>query len=84
MTDLAEVVSAATGRLVTHTDMSVGVHDSWSLPGRHACGSPFADNDRGVAAGELYAETADLERLLGRPATSLRTAVDIAVRDLGI
>jgi NAD(P)H dehydrogenase (quinone) len=86
MTDLAEVVSAATGRLVTYTDMSVQGYTDFLVAA--GLGMPvaaaFADNDRGVAAGELYAETADLERLLGRPATSLRTAVDIAVRDLGI
>ena len=84
MSDLAEVVSAATGQLVTYTNMSVQKYTDFLVAA--GLGIPvaaaFADNDRGVAQGELYVETADLEKLLGRPATSLRTAVDMAVRDL--
>ena len=42
----------------------------------------YADGDRGVADGELLVETGDLERLLGRPATSLEDAVTAAVAAL--
>jgi len=38
----------------------------------------FADGDRGIAAGDLYVDTTDLEKLLGRPATSLADAVTAA------
>ena len=85
MTDLAEVVSAATGRLVTYTDMSVqGYTDFLVAAGLGMpCGSRICrQRPRRRRRASSYAETADLERLLGRPATSLRTAVDIAVRDL--
>jgi NAD(P)H dehydrogenase (quinone) len=31
----------------------------------------LADADRGIAAGELLVETTDLEKLIGRPATTV-------------
>lgn len=42
----------------------------------------FADGDRGVAHGDLLVDTADLEKLLGRPATPLADAVQAATADL--
>jgi NAD(P)H dehydrogenase (quinone) len=84
MTELADVVSAATGRTVTYTDLSVEDYRAFlvraGLP--EPVAASFADNDRGVAEGELYVDTGDLEKLLGRPATPLRTAVNAAVKDL--
>ena len=81
MTELAEVVSAATGRTVTYTDMPVGQYQQVLV----AAGLPepvaavFADGDRGVAAGELLVEGDDLARLLGRAPTPLAEAVAVAV-----
>ena len=84
MTELAQVVSAATGRTVTYTDLPVEQYQQVLV----AAGLPepvaavLADGDRGVAAGELLVEGDDLARLLGRAPTSLADAVADAVTTL--
>jgi NAD(P)H dehydrogenase (quinone) len=84
MTELAQVVSAATGRTVTYTDLPVERYRQVLV----AAGLPepvaavLADGDRGVAAGELLVEGDDLARLLGRAPTSLPEAVAAAVAAL--
>ncbi|WP_448609880.1 NmrA family NAD(P)-binding protein [Geodermatophilus sp. URMC 60] len=84
MTELAQVVSAATGRTVTYTDMPVEryrqVLVAAGLP--EPAAAVFADGDRGVAAGELLVEGGDLRRLLGRAPTPLTDAVAAAVAAL--
>ena len=84
MAELAEVVSAETGKSVRYTDLSVQDYQAFlvraGLP--EPVAASIADGDRAVADGELYVDTADLEKLLGRPVTPLRTAVRAAVRDL--
>jgi NAD(P)H dehydrogenase (quinone) len=77
MTELAQVVSEVAGRPVSYTDMS-GEQYTQALLG---AGLPepvavmLTECDRGAAAGDLFVETTDLEKLLGRPATSLHDAV---------
>ena len=77
MTQLAHVISEATGQPITYTDLSVEQYIQVLV----AAGLPepvaavFADGDRGVATGELYVETVDLEQLIGRPATPIAEAV---------
>ncbi|SDL55715.1 NAD(P)H dehydrogenase (quinone) [Geodermatophilus siccatus] len=84
MTELAQVVSAATGRTVTYTDLPVEQYQQVLV----AAGLPepvaavVADGDRGVAAGELLVEGDDLARLLGRAPASLADAVAAAVTAL--
>ncbi|HEX6757505.1 MAG TPA: SDR family oxidoreductase [Propionibacteriaceae bacterium] len=84
MAELAEVVSAETGKSVRYTDLSVQDYQAFlvraGLP--EPVAASIADGDRAVADGELYVDTADLEKLLGRPVTPLHTAVRAAVRDL--
>lgn len=84
MAELAEVVSAETGKFVRYTDLSVQDYQAFlvraGLP--EPVAASIADGDRAIADGELYVDTADLEKLLGRPVTPLRTAVRAAVRDL--
>jgi NAD(P)H dehydrogenase (quinone) len=84
MAELADVVSAETGKSVRYTDLSVQDYKAFlvraGLP--EPVAASIADGDRAVAEGELYVNTADLEKLLGRPATPLRTAVKAAIRDL--
>ena len=84
MSELAEVVSAATGRTVTYTDLPVEQYAQVlvgaGLPEPTA--AVYADADRGAAAGELLVDPADLERLLGRPATPLADVVAAAVAAL--
>ena len=84
MAALAQVVSAATGRTVTYTDLPVEQYQRLLV----AAGLPepaaavFADGDRGVADGELHVPGDDLERLIGRAPTSLSDAVAGAVASL--
>ena len=81
MAELAQVVSEVSGQDVTYTDLPVEQYTQVlvgaGLP--EPVAAVFADSDRGVAAGELYVATADLEKLLGRPATSLADAVTSAL-----
>jgi NAD(P)H dehydrogenase (quinone) len=84
MAELADVVSAETGAPVKYTDLSVQDYQAFlvraGLP--EPAAASIADLDRAVAEGELYVDSTDLEKLLGRPATPLRTAVAAAARDL--
>ena len=82
--ELAEVISVATGRTVTYTDLPPEQYQAVLV----AAGLPeemaamVADSDRGVAAGELLVEGDDLKRLLGRAPTPLADAVAAAVAEL--
>lgn len=84
MTELAQAVSGATGRKVTYDDLPVAQYTQVlvgaGLP--EPVAAVLADADRGVAAGELLVDPADLEGLLGRPATPLADAVAAAVAEL--
>ena len=81
LTDVAAAFSAATGSEILYTNVSVETFQSILV----GTGMPkpvaavFADVDRAIADGELNTGTADLEGLLGRPATPLTTAVQQAV-----
>lgn len=81
MQELAEVVSRAAGRTIAYTDLPVEAYTQVlvgaGLP--EPVAAVYADGDRGVARGELLVDSGDLERLLGRPATSLEDAVAAAV-----
>ena len=76
MEELAQTVSAVTGRTVTYTDVPVEVYRELlvgsGLP--EPLAAVYADGDRGVAEGELLVESADLEKLIGRAPTSLGDA----------
>jgi NAD(P)H dehydrogenase (quinone) len=77
MAELAEVISAATGRTVGYTDLPVEQYQAVlvgaGLP--EPVAAVFADGDRGVAAGELFVQGGDLEKLIGRAPTALAVAV---------
>jgi NAD(P)H dehydrogenase (quinone) len=85
MTELAEVISKATGQVVSYTDLAVEEYEqllvSAGLP--PVLAAVIADGDRGAAQGELYVNTTDLEQLLGRPAAPLADVVSQAVAALG-
>jgi NAD(P)H dehydrogenase (quinone) len=80
MAELAEVVSAATGQTVTYTDLPVDQYTQVlvgaGLP--EPVAAVFADGDRGASAGELFVDSDDLERLIGRAPTTLAAAVSTA------
>lgn len=81
LAELAEVVSACTGREVGYQDLPVADFEQAlvdaGLPAPVA--ATFADVDARIARGALHVTTGDLARLLGRPTTSLYDAVARAV-----
>jgi NAD(P)H dehydrogenase (quinone) len=83
MTELASVVSAASGRTVTYTDLPLEQYQAVlvgaGLP--EPVAAVYADGDRGVADGELLVEGNDLEKLIGRAPTPLADAVAASLRD---
>jgi NAD(P)H dehydrogenase (quinone) len=84
MAELADAVSAATGRTVSYTDLPVEQYAQVlvgaGLP--EPVATVLADGDRGAAADELLVEGSDLEKLLGRTPTSLTDAVATAAAEL--
>lgn len=81
MADYAAVVAEKGGRPVSYEDLSPQAYSevlvSAGLP--PAVAELLADSDRGISDGELFVDTGDLERLLGRPATTLADAVAVAL-----
>ncbi|MFI5936032.1 SDR family oxidoreductase [Actinoplanes sp. NPDC051494] len=81
LAELASLISEASGRAVTYTDLTpekleeflVGV----GLPQGFA--AVLADVDRAAVNGALFSGTADLEKLLGRPVTPLAGAIRAAL-----
>jgi NAD(P)H dehydrogenase (quinone) len=79
--ELADVVAKVSGKPVEYRDVSVeelqavlaGVGMPEPMP------VIMADVDRGIAEGELYTDSGDLVRLIGRPSTSLEDAVAAAL-----
>lgn len=82
MADYAAAVAEVTGDDVAYTDLPVpeysAVLESAGLPAPVA--AMLADNDRGVAAGELQDGSRTLSALIGRPTTTLRAAVEEAAK----
>jgi NAD(P)H dehydrogenase (quinone) len=80
MSGLAATVSAVTGQDVAYSDVPpeqfAQILEGAGLPAPVA--GMFADIDRSVAAGDLYVEGNDLEKLIGRAPTSLADAVAAA------
>jgi NAD(P)H dehydrogenase (quinone) len=76
--DFAAELSRRSGGTVGYRNLSEAEHAELlaanGLP--PAVASMLADNDRGVAAGELLVDSGDLSRILGRPTTSLSAALD--------
>jgi NAD(P)H dehydrogenase (quinone) len=81
LAELAAEVSAASGREVTYTDLPqeqlVEVLVGAGVPAPMA--GALADSDADAAHGALFLEPTDLEKLLGRPATTMPEAVRSAL-----
>jgi NAD(P)H dehydrogenase (quinone) len=81
MTELALEVSAASGREVAYTDLPeaqlVEVLVGAGVPAPFA--AVLADADAAAAHGALDLDPTDLEKVLGRPATTLAEAIRAAL-----
>ncbi|HEX8305364.1 MAG TPA: NAD(P)H-binding protein [Jatrophihabitans sp.] len=77
MGELAAALSAAVGRELPYRDVTLAEFEAGLVAaGLDAGTAAFVTAlERGAAAGELDVPVTDLERLLGRPATELATAV---------
>ncbi|MFI6700217.1 NAD(P)H-binding protein [Streptomyces sp. NPDC050509] len=77
MSDLAAETTAQTGTTVTYTDMPPDEYSktlsSAGLP--QFLTDAIADNSAGAARGGWYTDSKELQKLLGRPATSAREAL---------
>lgn len=82
LSQLAATVSEVTGTDVAYTDVPVeqfaAILEGAGLPAPVA--GMFADIDRSVAAGDLFVEGNDLEKLIGRAPTPLADAVAAAAK----
>jgi NAD(P)H dehydrogenase (quinone) len=80
LTELAATISDVLGTHIAYQDMSVADYTSAltaaGLPPEMA--AAVADADAGVARGELFTASEDLVKLIGRPATTAREAVQNA------
>ncbi|MGQ4514558.1 NmrA family NAD(P)-binding protein [Streptomyces sp. DW26H14] len=85
LAELAEALSAATGKRIVHHDLPgdelAGVLTGLGLPA--ALADVLADADLGMSRDELFTASGDLRRLIGRPATSLTEAITAALRGHG-
>lgn len=84
LTDLAATISDVLGTPVAYQDMPVSAYTDVligaGLPAQVA--AVLADADDGLARGELYTDSADLQTLIGRPATTREDAFrDAAARN---
>ncbi|MCP2346332.1 SDR family oxidoreductase [Planotetraspora sp. A-T 1434] len=81
LTELAAAISAAAGKQVTYADLPVAdfaqVLDAAGLPAELA--EVLADADRGMNRGEMYTDSGDLRRLIGRPPVTLAEALAAAL-----
>jgi NAD(P)H dehydrogenase (quinone) len=80
MTELAAAVSAATGHDIAYRDLPVQEYTQVlvgaGLP--EPVAAVFADSDAGIARGDLFTDSGDLSRLIGRPTTPYTEAVSNA------
>jgi NAD(P)H dehydrogenase (quinone) len=82
LSGLAEIISRESGRPVAYRDLPEEEYAqalmSFGLP--EPVARMLADSDRGIARGELFTDSGDLRRLIGRPTASPREAVAAALR----
>jgi NAD(P)H dehydrogenase (quinone) len=77
LTELAATISDVLGTPIAYQDMSVADYSATltaaGLPAEMA--AAVADADAGLARGELFTASNDLEKLIGRPATTAHEAI---------
>ncbi|MFC9930493.1 SDR family oxidoreductase [Streptomyces sp. NPDC127190] len=81
LTELATAISAAAGKQVAYADLPVTdfaqALAAAGLPAELA--EVLADADRGMSHGEMYTDSGDLHRLIGRPPLTLAEALAAAL-----
>lgn len=81
LAELARMVAEQSGRPVEYRDLPEEAYAAalagFGLP--EAFARVLADSDRGIARGELFTDSGDLSRLIGRPTTSPREAIAAAL-----
>jgi len=84
LAELAAVVSESSGREIAYQGVSVpeltAILTGAGIPAPVA--EVLADSDRSIHEGELFVDTGDLSRLIGRPTGRLRPAVAAALQAL--
>ena len=81
MDDTAALLSEATGQRIAYTDMPVEQYAAVLIQ----AGVPkpvaqvLADASAAIGRGELFTDSGDLQRLLGRPSTPIKTTFDNAL-----
>ncbi|MEU5313574.1 SDR family oxidoreductase [Streptomyces sp. NPDC021562] len=83
LTELAAAISAAAGKQVTYQDLPVsGLNQALAAAGLPAeLAEVLADADRGMNRGEMYTDSGDLRRLIGRPPVTLAEALAVALHE---
>jgi NAD(P)H dehydrogenase (quinone) len=86
LAELAAAVGQAAARPVAYRELPAQAYAEVlvqaGLPEPYA--AILADSDLGIARGDLFVDTGDLARLIGRPTTSMPDAVREAVDALGL
>ncbi len=80
--ELAAEVAAQSGKPVVYVDLPVEEYTK-ALVGAglpEAFAGLLADSDLGIGRGELFTDSGDLGRLIGRPTTTLAEAVATALK----
>lgn len=81
MSELAAELSRQTGQAIPYENLSVDAYTQVligaGLP--EPVAAMLADNDRAIAAGELFIDTGDLHRLIGHPPSPLPQAITAAL-----
>lgn len=81
LAEYAAALAAASGSPVTYQDLTPSDYAaalaSNGVPQQFA--DLLADSDRGIAAGELFVDSGDLTKLIGRPTATLAAAVAAAL-----
>ncbi|MFE9424920.1 NmrA family NAD(P)-binding protein [Kitasatospora sp. NPDC006697] len=82
LAELAAAISAAAGQPVAYADLPMAefarVLAAAGVPAELA--ELLADADRGMSRGEMYTDSGDLRRLIGRPPVPLAEALAVALR----
>lgn len=82
LAELAATVSAAARKPIVYTDLPAGQFAEVLIGGGvpHEVARAVADADLGLRRGELFTDSGDLSRLIGKPTTSLADAIAGALR----